>query len=413
MSSIRNVASFSTSKGTSLMIARSIAGEVRRDERRLPAVAAEHLDDREPLVGAGARPELVDEDHRPGDRGREPDAVVGAVDVVVHRLRDRDDRDALVVQPERERERVVAADRDHRVDPEVVEHLHHVRRVVPGLVVDPARPSGSRARRRRGPSPGSCARCAGSCRRSGRSCGPRRGPARTVCVAADEGSAGSSSRRPAQPRRIPTISWPSPTARLVAALMQAFSPGTSPPPVRMPMRMRRPYNRLRGASYPKKTSASRYSSGGTTLRSATASAIGTSRDVLGLPRHHPAPAARGGEIGGRDPEARREDPVEGHRRASPLDVAEDRDACLEPGPLLDLGREVVRERRPAAGTRSRRAAARAARGSPPSGPPPRRRRRSRTSSGSRAGGGGGRRPRRGRTAAPGSKIASAPPAMPA
>ncbi len=108
------------------------------------------------------------------------------------------------------------------------------------------------------------------------------------------------------------------------------------------MRMRRPYNRP-GPSYPKKTSASRYSSIGTRLRSRDRVGDRDVADLLGLPRDHPAPSPGGREIRGGDPESRRQHPVERDGRAPSLDVAEDRDAGLEPGPLLDLGREVVRE----------------------------------------------------------------------
>ena len=115
------------------------ARQVRRDQRRLAAVATEHLDHRQPLVGAGARAELMHEVHGPRDRRREPDAVVGAVDVVVHRLGDRDDRHAFVVQPQRERQRVVAADRDQRADPQSLDHPQHVVGVVARPVLGPAR----------------------------------------------------------------------------------------------------------------------------------------------------------------------------------------------------------------------------------------------------------------------------------
>ena len=73
-------------------------------------------------MGSRARPQLVDEVDGAGDGGGEADAVVGAVDVVVHRLRDGDDGEALVRQAERERQRVVAADRHERVDGEPLEH---------------------------------------------------------------------------------------------------------------------------------------------------------------------------------------------------------------------------------------------------------------------------------------------------
>ncbi len=122
------------------------SGQVGRHEGGLAAVAAEHLDHGEALVRARARAQLVHEDHRARHGGREPDAVVGAVHVVVHRLRDRDDGHAFLVQPQRERERVVAADRDQRVDAEMLDDPQHVRRC------------GRAARRRCGPS----ARNAGS-----------------------------------------------------------------------------------------------------------------------------------------------------------------------------------------------------------------------------------------------------------
>src|SRR5690606_16869214 len=58
-----------------------------------------------------------------GDRGREADAVVGAVDVVVHRLRDGDGGHPLLVHPQTVGEGVVATDRDEHVDPRVLDHL--------------------------------------------------------------------------------------------------------------------------------------------------------------------------------------------------------------------------------------------------------------------------------------------------
>jgi hypothetical protein len=46
---------------------------------------------------------------------------------------------------------------------------------------------------------------------------------------------GTRSTRPAQPRRIPSTRYPSRSARIVMARMAGFSPGTSPPPVRIPI----------------------------------------------------------------------------------------------------------------------------------------------------------------------------------
>ena len=152
------------SNGTSEITARSTPGEVRGDQRRLAAVAAEQLDHGDPLVRAGARAQVVDELHAAGDRGREADAVVGAVDVVVHRLRDRDHRDALVVHAERVRERVVAADRDQHVDPERLDHAQGViGEVERPVAVDPVREVGGDVAAA-GRGSGSCATCAGTCR---------------------------------------------------------------------------------------------------------------------------------------------------------------------------------------------------------------------------------------------------------
>src|SRR5687767_12630103 len=52
------------------------------------------------------------------------------------------------------------------------------------------------------------------------------------------GSAGSIARTPSQPRRKPITSQPSASAERVIERMQGLSPGTSPPPVSRPIRMR-------------------------------------------------------------------------------------------------------------------------------------------------------------------------------
>src|SRR5699024_1056745 len=59
----------------------------------------------------------------------------------------------------------------------------------------------------------------------------------TRLAATDSGSSGFVVNRPPHPRRMPTTSCPSSWTRLTTALMQGFSPGTSPPPVSMPMRI--------------------------------------------------------------------------------------------------------------------------------------------------------------------------------
>src|ERR1700730_12054854 len=73
---------------------------------------------------------------RARDAGAEADAVVGAVDVVVHRLRTGDDVYCFVVQSLAVAERVVASDWDQYVDSDMLEIPEHVfRDVVDRLVV--------------------------------------------------------------------------------------------------------------------------------------------------------------------------------------------------------------------------------------------------------------------------------------
>ena len=80
-------------------------------------VAAHHLDDHDAVVGFGRRVEAVD---RLGcdEHGRvEAERVVRAREVVVDRLRDSDHRQLMLcVQARRDAERVLAADRDERVE---------------------------------------------------------------------------------------------------------------------------------------------------------------------------------------------------------------------------------------------------------------------------------------------------------
>ena len=177
-----------------------------RDPARVPA---HHLDDHHrgcatrPSCAAGRSPRSR------SDRGVEAERVVGRDDVVVDRLRHADDRDpVLLVEPGRDAERVLAADRDERV-----EALRLERR---------ARRSRSRRRRLvrvRG------ARCRGSCRRAAGCRRPRAARA-----------AGRGRRQPAPPSRTPTTSMPVRAQRaLTTARMTAFRPGQSPPPVSTPM----------------------------------------------------------------------------------------------------------------------------------------------------------------------------------
>ena len=179
---------------------------VDRDPAR---VAAHHLDDHHAVVRLRRRVQAVDRLRRDRDGGVEAERVVGRVQVVVDRLRHADDREVVLrVQPRRDAERVLAADRDERVEPLALEGR--------------AAPS----RRRPRPCTGSSATCRGSCRRAGGS--PRRRGARAARR--------SPSTSPRQPSRTPTTSQPRPSERRVTARMTAFSPGQSPPPVRIPTR---------------------------------------------------------------------------------------------------------------------------------------------------------------------------------
>ena len=71
---------------------------VGRVERGEAAVAAEDPEDPDALVRPERRALPVDGLLGAGDGGREADAVLGALDVVVHGLGDGDERHAVVVQ---------------------------------------------------------------------------------------------------------------------------------------------------------------------------------------------------------------------------------------------------------------------------------------------------------------------------
>ena len=86
---------------------------VGRDPTR---VAAHHLHDHHPVVALGGRVQPIDRVGRDLHRGVEPEREVGRREVVVDRLRDADHLHAVARQLVRDAERVLAADRDHRVD---------------------------------------------------------------------------------------------------------------------------------------------------------------------------------------------------------------------------------------------------------------------------------------------------------
>ena len=151
-------------------------GHVCRVQRREPGVPPEDPEDADPLVAAERRALPVDRLLGAGDRGREADAVLGPLDVVVHRLGDGHERHAGVHQHLRVRQRVVAADGHQDVDAERGDVVEDERRQVVEVVADrvacaaAARPS-TAAARPRASCAGSSARCAGRCRRSARSSG--------------------------------------------------------------------------------------------------------------------------------------------------------------------------------------------------------------------------------------------------
>ena len=100
--------------------------DVRGVERGEAGVAAEDPEHADPLVRAERRPLAVDDLLGARDRGREADAVLGPVDVVVHRLGDGDERHAALVQHGEKRERVVAADGHQVVEAQVLDVVEHV-----------------------------------------------------------------------------------------------------------------------------------------------------------------------------------------------------------------------------------------------------------------------------------------------
>ena len=111
------------------------AREIRGQKTGLSRVSTEQLDDQEALVRAGGRAQVVDEMNRSRDRGREPDAVVGPVDVVVHRLGHRQHGDPLQMQTPRVRQRPVTADGDQGVEAQPLDDSQHVLGGVEGRTV--------------------------------------------------------------------------------------------------------------------------------------------------------------------------------------------------------------------------------------------------------------------------------------
>ena len=72
----------------------------------------------------------MNEFHTARNGRREADAIIGAVDIVVHRLGNRGDVDAFAVQPLGIAQRVVTADRHQRIHAQFIQHLQRVRRKI-------------------------------------------------------------------------------------------------------------------------------------------------------------------------------------------------------------------------------------------------------------------------------------------
>ncbi len=148
---------------------------VERDPARPPA---HDLDDHDPVVGLGRRVQAVDGLGGDADRGVEAERDVRAAEVVVDRLGDADDGQAVALQLGRRGQGAVPADQDQRVQPGLAGVAQQPARDV--AQHDPARAAPRRSDRDR-----PCWTCPGWCR-PGSGC-PRRRPARKrPAAAADE-----------------------------------------------------------------------------------------------------------------------------------------------------------------------------------------------------------------------------------
>jgi len=198
--------------------------QVGGDQRGLARVAPEQLYDSDPLVGTTGGAQVVNHVDAARDSRGETDAVVGAIDIVVHCLGDGDYRHALVVQAGGIGKGVVAANDQQGIQIEEGQDI--------GLLLS-ATESGTAAASSRW----------GLRREVCKKVPPLRSMVRTswrvkgrVLSSRLWGSSGLRLNSPPQPRRIPVTSQPASTARCTAALIAAFRPATSPPPVRMPTR---------------------------------------------------------------------------------------------------------------------------------------------------------------------------------
>src|SRR5664279_1887032 len=110
--------------------------DVGRVKGREARVAAEDAEDADPLVRAQRGPLAVDRILGSRDRRREADAVLGSLDVVVHRLGHGDELDAVVGKDLTEAQGIVAAYRDEVVQIELLDVVEDYGREVVHALLD-------------------------------------------------------------------------------------------------------------------------------------------------------------------------------------------------------------------------------------------------------------------------------------
>src|SRR6185436_9316921 len=108
-------------------------GGVRRIERSEAGVTSEHAENTDALVRGDGGALALDGVAGAGDRGREADAVLGVVNVVVHRLGDGNNLDAELVELGGVAERVVTTDGNEVLDAQRRKVRQHLLGEIPGI----------------------------------------------------------------------------------------------------------------------------------------------------------------------------------------------------------------------------------------------------------------------------------------
>jgi hypothetical protein len=179
-----------------------------RCHRDPAGVAAHHLDHHHAVVRLGGRVQPVDRLGTDRDRSVEAEGVVRRREVVVDRLRDAD-HGQLVLG---------------------VETAATPRVSSPPITTSASSPASAKLRRTSSTPPSTLY---GFVRDVPITVPPRGSSPETSRMVSAVVSASTS---PRQPFRTPTTSYPRPNDRRATARMTAFSPGQSPPPVRIPTR---------------------------------------------------------------------------------------------------------------------------------------------------------------------------------